>query len=266
MRPLFIRLAAVLGALALATPALPAPPLVEYLFQEAGDSPASTGALDIPLVIVQRGFAAGELPSAAGKGVRGGSDRCLDQSLVEAGSRAWAALAEPDETLDSLLSFTLMGWFKKVGAPPGCDHHFFWMGDKYRFALTGWDDAGMHLAFGGKNAYSGPKAYAGEEWVFFAATYDGTAEKENVAFYKGTLADAARQVRKVSFAEGPQGGGLEGGSVRLHIGGIDAPGRCFPGLLDEIRVFGSSKDASGALDLDAILLWQDSGKPSRPRK
>ena len=59
-----------------------ATPIVEYLFNEAGDSPPSTGSSDICLVLVQKGAAAAELPSAAGKGVRGGTDRCLDQCLV----------------------------------------------------------------------------------------------------------------------------------------------------------------------------------------
>lgn len=244
-----------------------ATPIVEYLFNEAGDSPPSTGSSDIRLVLVQKGAAAAELPSAAGKGVRGGTDRCLDQCLVEEPVRAWAALAEPDETLNGLLSFTLMGWFKKVGAPLSCDHHLFWMGEKNRFLLMGWDNAGMRLGFNGKNAYSGPNAYAGlDDWIFFAVTYDGTLEKQNVGFYKGTLSEGARLIGKVSFFDGAQGGAIQEGSVRLQIGGVDAVGRCFKGFLDELRVFGSTKDASGVLETDDIRQWQDNAKPTKPRK
>lgn len=244
-----------------------ATPIVEYLFNEADDSPASTGSSDIRLVPVQKGATGAELPSAAGKGVRGGSDRCLDQCLVEEPVRAWATLAEPDESLNQLLSFTLMGWFKKVGTPLSCDHHLFWMGEKNRFLLMGWDNAGMRLGFNGKNAYSGPNAYAGlDEWIFFAVTYDGTVEKQNVGFYKGTLSEGARLVGKVSFLDGAQGGAIQEGSVRLQIGGVDAVGRCFKGFLDELRVFGSTKDASGALDPDEIQRWQDTAKASRPGK
>ena len=261
--------ALLLGLSVLADPSVgarAATPIVEYLFNEAGDSPPSTGSSRIALVLVQKGGAASaELPSAAGKGVRGGTDRCLDQSLVEEPSRAWACLSETEDTLNSLLSFTLMGWFRKVGGPLDCDQHLFWMGERNRFLLMGWTNSAMRLGVNGKNAYSEPNAYAGpDEWTFFAVTYDGTTEKQNVAFYKGSLLEGVRPVGKVSFLETPSGGALEGSAVRMQLGGLDAPNRCFKGCLDELRVFGSAKDASGALDLDEIQKWQGAAKPTRP--
>ena len=98
-----------------------------------------------------------------------------------------------------------------------------------------------------------PKA-GKDNWRFFAVTYDATAAIEQVEFYLGDASHAAELDRSVTYAQGPLGprtGPLTIGafSPATRTGKGD---RLFRGLIDDIRIFGSSTDGAGALSLEQV--------------
>jgi hypothetical protein len=81
-------------------------------------------------------------------------------------------------------------------------------------------------------------------WVFFAVTYDGTAEFGNVQYFFGTPTQAAQlDGAALDYNRGPivQSGALTIGNFGSAIGARNETGpgasRVFRGLMDEIRVF-----------------------------
>ena len=127
----------------------------------------------------------------------------------------------------------------------------------------------------GVNAYpdasparSRPKAIsvdskAGKDnWRFFAVTYDATATGDQVRFYFGDARRAAEQDRSVTYAQGP----LSPRTGPLTVGAFNPAtrtgkgDRLFRGLIDDIRVFGSSSDGAGALTLEQICNIQQGAR------
>ena len=91
-------------------------------------------------------------------------------------------------------------------------------------------------------------------WRFVAVTYDATAVTEHVKFYLGDAQHAAELDRAATYAQGPLGprtGPVTIGSFNLptRVGKGD---RMFRGLIDDVRIFGSPVDGTGALDLEQI--------------
>ena len=104
------------------------------------------------------------------------------------------------------------------------------------------------------NAISADAETTAANWRFFAVTYDATAATENVKFYLGDARHPARLDRAVTYAQGPLGprtGPLTVGAFNptTRNGKGD---RMFRGLIDDIRVFGSTTDGAGALQLEQI--------------
>jgi len=98
-------------------------------------------------------------------------------------------------------------------------------------------------------------------WRFFAVSYDSTAAAGHVKFYVGTAsADAKPFDKPVDYARGAVG--AKGGPT-LTVGNVNgltrqlAPDRSFKGLIDEVRIFGSTVDGAGALPLPEIIKVQN---------
>ena len=93
-----------------------------------------------------------------------------------------------------------------------------------------------------------------DNWRFIAMTYDSTAAKEHVKLYIGTTTADARLHKAVSYYRGPVGKG----TGVLTVGHFNPAmrsnhsDRMFRGLMDEVRLFGSKIDGTGALSLDEI--------------
>ena len=98
------------------------------------------------------------------------------------------------------------------------------------------------------------------KWRFFAVTYDSGLSSGHAKFYIGTRAADAKLVNAVDYDRGPSGAKI---SPQLTIGNVTpqvrsmAPERSFRGLLDEIRIYGSTLDGSGALQLDQLIKIQN---------
>jgi hypothetical protein len=99
-----------------------------------------------------------------------------------------------------------------------------------------------------------------QKWRFFAVTYDSGAASSHVKFYIGTRAADAKLVNAVDYNRGPSGNKI---SPTLTIGNLPplvrpmAPERSFRGLLDEIRIYGSTLDGSGALSEPELIKIQN---------
>jgi hypothetical protein len=97
-------------------------------------------------------------------------------------------------------------------------------------------------------------------WRFFAVTYDSTAASGHVKFYFGTRQADAKLDTECEYARGPAGAKI---SPTLTIGNTTlvtrpmAPDRNFKGQIDEIRIFGSTSDGSGALPVAEIIKVQN---------
>jgi len=99
-----------------------------------------------------------------------------------------------------------------------------------------------------------------QKWRFFAVTYDSGVASNHVKFYIGTRAADAKLVNAVDYNRGPSGAKI---SPQLTIGNVTpmirprAPERSFRGLLDEIRLYGSTLDGSGALSEPELIKIQN---------
>jgi hypothetical protein len=97
-------------------------------------------------------------------------------------------------------------------------------------------------------------------WRFFAVTYDSNATSQQVKFFMGTQQKDAVEAGAVDFARGTVGSKVAPGLTVGHIPAMlrqAAPDRGFRGLVDEIRVYGSPHDGSGALPLPDLVKIQN---------
>lgn len=98
------------------------------------------------------------------------------------------------------------------------------------------------------------------KWRFFAVTYDQGVASNHVKFYFGTRNADVKLVNAVDYNRGPSGMKI---SPTLTIGNVTpqirpmAPERGFRGVLDEIRIFGSTLDGSGALSAEKLVEIQN---------
>lgn len=97
------------------------------------------------------------------------------------------------------------------------------------------------------------------EWVFVAVTYDGTLSENNMKIY--TTADASSLTLMGTYSM--NAGAVLESKLAVKIG------LSLVGLFDNIRLYGSQTDSSGALAEDEIKAWMQSsdvGSGSAPKK
>ncbi|MHC4253857.1 MAG: PKD domain-containing protein, partial [Planctomycetota bacterium] len=211
--------------------------------------------------IVRVGLREGETHPVklSGKIARGG-DGSFD--LGDGEPWKWVTVGDgPIETLEGLKSFTILGWARPTDLATGPG------GNRIAFSLN-YNRSGLdlvHLRDGRlrlsvnewpdrvRNDSSPGKLRVGE-WTFFAVTYDGTRERENVRWYFGGGGAPAEFDRVTSYSRGPTGrdsGELTVGNYNttLHRHGLD---RQFRGSLRAIEVFGSRIGLGGVLGPEAI--------------
>ena len=103
-------------------------------------------------------------------------------------------------------------------------------------------------------------------WRFFAVTYDSGTNAGHVKFYFGTTNTDAKLNRAVDCDRGPVGPKI---GPCLTIGNVNPSSRpmapdkhSFRGIIDEIRIFGSTIDGAGALHLAEIIKVQNRNLPA----
>lgn len=238
-------------------------PLVEYAFNDAGTTTASTG-FDKKALNLLKNSVATDLHSLDALGVSGfAGDVALDLtgatgmgSLGGAGNGV-ARLSSPS-FLSNLTSFTLQGWFKPDGTIIGSNAYLLQ-------TQNGTAQIKLNAEYNGKlsltvdNIAAATASVASysttSSWTFFAVTYDGTVAADNVTFYVGGVSTSVSQVGTVKSinagAVNPFGAG------NFSVGNSNGTDRPFDGLMDNFRIFGTTSGSSGVLslsDLEALRM------------
>jgi hypothetical protein len=180
-------------------------------------------------------------------------------------------LAGAGESLRGLKSFTVTGWINARGsadggrivhwlAPKGDGVDLAWRADgALQLGVNQPADASIARSAPGLAMPAGPAANdqaLGANWRFFAVTYDSTLPSGHAKFYVGTPAGDAALKGSADLARGHVGAKV---SPSLGVGAASRPAggdHPFRGLIDEVRIFGSTLDGAGALPLPQIIALQ----------
>ncbi len=174
--------------------------------------------------------------------------------------------------LKDLKSFTITGWVncRNAAEGEGGNRIVSWInngGDgadlvfksdgSLQIGIGQWPDSSPARSSAGKISVD---ANAGaSNWRFFAVTYDASLASAQVKFYFGTpSADAALDVSK-DYNRGNAGSNIGPSFTVGHFNTATRSGatdRMFRGLIDQIRVYGSKTDSTGALSLLQIVSVQ----------
>jgi hypothetical protein len=184
-------------------------------------------------------------------------------------------VAGMSEHLRNLKSFTVTGWLncRSSTEGKGGNRILSWL-DREGVEIVYRADGSLQVGVNQKAEESEARTPSGvipvldpanpsslfDSWRFFAVTYDSTTLTAEIKIYVGERGkDAALSVsrpgvgRKIAERLAPA----------LTIGNVPSamrtthPQSMFRGLLDEIRIFGSSWDGSGALPLEALIKLQN---------
>ncbi len=194
---------------------------------------------------------------------------------IEAGAKAVDLVAGRGAPLQGLTSFTLTGWISLQGESGDDDEGrpiLSWLLDgKDGVELVYQRGGALQLGINERAHRSPAKTEGGlipgfdkktagtlrprDKWRFFAVTYDQGLAVEHVKFYIGSWGGAAQFAKSFDYNRGSVG---PKASPVLSVGNVNLsnrpafPGRSFPGLIDEIRIFGSRETSLGALTLEGI--------------
>ena len=102
-----------------------------------------------------------------------------------------------------------------------------------------------------------------DNWRFLAVTYDSTLANQQVRYYFGDPATNALLDRAVDYSRGPVGANpspdLTIGHLATRFRTTDNTAAMFRGLIDQVRIWGSIADGSGALTAEQIVAVQTGG-------
>ncbi|HNQ89222.1 MAG TPA: hypothetical protein PKM73_11450 [Verrucomicrobiota bacterium] len=264
--PRWIRGSVLIGGLA-STVAFAASPYLEFGFNERGRLAASSGNEPMILAFEAQEGQPADWHGTTGSGVSGlPQDRAFDNTASTAmgtdglGGRA---VATEYTVFPSMDSFTLSGWLRvTAGTEFGRFGRLFWWNANNQSYLF---YSGLVLAFDGTFVGAYEQFPPTEEWVFFAATYDGTADTDNVRFYRGTRSTAVVPLSTATIPAGPNVR-FPGGQFVLGNNPIGSqPTQPCDAWMDNFRVHLASGSA-GALDLAQLeaLRALDTGTVTPP--
>ncbi len=216
--------------------------------------------------IVRAGFRSGETPRIR---PQGRARRNPDGSIHLPDGAPWSwieAGTGPLEDVEGLRSFTILGWLKPESLRTGSGGNriaFCLNKDRSGIDLVALEDGRLRLSVNEwpdqvKNDSSPGRLQVGK-WIFFAVTYDASAQTRNVAWYFGPPMDAPGPDepaldRRTSYNAGPVGAGtgplvLGNFNSTMRDHGLD---RQFRGHLRGLELYGSRIGGRGALTAEAI--------------
>jgi hypothetical protein len=268
---------------------LPPVLIVEFLFKEnAGTSPANSGASgsNYPTATMTA-----SKPAWTATAAPNGGPAALDFDKSGGVYAVDIGGGNGIENLKNLKSFTITGWAIPADIKEGPSDKMAGGGNRilswfnpmkvnegvelvYRadgslqLGIGQWADASAARSKPAIIPYIETKAgVAGTDvwnkWRFFAVTYDSGLASNHVKFYCCTQNEDAKLINACDYNRGPSGAKI---SPQLTIGNVPpqtrpmAPERTFRGILDEIRIFGSTLDGSGALPIEEIIKIQNRTK------
>lgn len=252
-------------------------PLVEFLMNAGtGTSVANTGSTGGSATRV------GAKPEWSTQASIDGANSSLDFGTTTASNYAVDLVPAPT-ALKNLKSFTLSGWVNcrssstggggnrimtwiASGGGHGVDLSFHSDG-RLQMGVNEWNDglnAGV-ASNGGRITTDATGSY--NNWRFFAITYNSTLSANHVKFYFGSNTTLASLDVSRNYSKGNVGATIAGS---LTIGHHDTDNRpygtdqMFRGLVDNIRIHGSTVDGSGSLSLAQIREMQNATILSGP--
>jgi hypothetical protein len=272
------------------SPGLPVPLLVELLFKEnGGTSTANSGTTNMAFAaaaLTEKKVAwDGTVPPNGGPAairwekdgagaVDLGGGAGIDQlrSLKSFTISGWTILHELKEgpsTKEAGAGARILSWFHPVKLNEGVELVLRADG-ALQLGVNQWADQSAARSKGepfpvydAKTTNAGAEAY--KTWRFFAVSYDATASAGHVKFYSGTRNADLKLLNAVDYDRGNTGTKI---APTLTVGNVSpmirpiAPERGYRGLLDEIRLFGSTYDGSGALSLEQLKKVQNRDVPT----
>ncbi len=169
-----------------------------------------------------------------------------------------ARIPSGSSELGAMTSFTVTGWFKAVSKLEGAARIVEYSDPTVAGFMIFANGPGMLTLAVNKQQVSIPRHSAnilsegGEgQWVFFAVTYDGSKSTGNAVFYGGTTASEPQVITTED---------LDAGTVAkldrhgwLTLGNNNDGIRPFHGMLDDIAIFASPSDGTGALSAEQIM-------------
>jgi hypothetical protein len=185
--------------------------------------------------------------------------------------------------LRGLKSFTISAWINNRVAQEngGGDRIVCWLRDGVDGAeLVYHDDGSVQLGVNGQvdgpggarrsspGLISSSDSAALDNWRFVAVSYDATQPAKHVRYYIGSGSDRAILDSAVDFNRGAVG---MNPAAELTIGhtyvsnrkaGAD---RMYRGIIDQVRIWGSASDSSGALTAEQIIAVQAAANPAALR-
>ncbi|GEM_PF-807728 len=166
-----------------------------------------------------------------------------------------AKISDDSRGLGPMASFTVTGWFKAASplgkaariveyTDPLLNGFIFFTGDGGMLSL-GINRKAATIPYRSKNCFN---QNADGHWVFFAVAYDST--KGSAVFYGGTPTADPEVVATENLDAGKTVELNQHGS--LTIGNNSIGTRPFHGMLDDIAIYSSEADGTGALSLEQI--------------
>jgi hypothetical protein len=267
-----------------AKPVLPPPLLVELCFREnQGNSTSNTGASCGTYVSAS---VSTPRPSWNAAAPPNGGPSSLDFGMVPGPHAIDLQAPAGMEHLRNLKSFTLCGWVNWADPKESAGDKLAGAGQRILSWLApgkegvelvlrsdGSLQLGVNQPADGSTARSKPAqitlldakadnqgAAVTANWRFFAVTYDSTASAQHAKFFVGTRQKDVEAAGAADCARGPAGAMVAPGLAVGHLPALlrpAAPDRGFKGMLDEIRVYGSPHDGSGALAVPELVRIQN---------
>lgn len=243
-------------------------PFVEMKFESGtATSPANTGSAGGSATL------SGTTPAYSANLPINGGAYALDFGSAEGNYYADLTAANVLTAAKSLKSFTITGWvncrssqtntgggriisWNKQAGNGGVDLAF--RGDgSLGLGVNTWNDQGGVASNPTKITVDPNVNY--NNWRFFAVTYDGTKTSNNVQFYFGTNNLPAALDLTITHNKGTTSATI---APSVTIGNVPSDMRSAPftsvfrGLIDQIRVYGSTSNNTGVLTLDQIQSLQ----------
>ncbi|MDP0497783.1 MAG: autotransporter-associated beta strand repeat-containing protein [Verrucomicrobiota bacterium JB024] len=261
-------------------------PLLEYCFDDWGTQARNRHHPELPGKIQNASFEATPLRTVSMLGVSGrigdraydGRDADLPMTVDNSPTGGRILVGDLDPVSGEWLrSLTVQGWFKSSEVFAGRARLLDKGGNtsiQLRGSINPGGEGRMACVIDAIGVESDAVYTQVGEWVFFAFTYDGTQTVNNARFYIGTRNTPVTLVNTRTI----NAGALDANANALIIGNkttwaASSPtstnaNASFVGLLDNIRLYGSLEDATGALSLARLerLRRLDVNRPAQPPK
>ena len=239
--------------------ARPIRPTVEYRFEGEADGQKSTGLDDDAAHLFCRTADNAKNSNPLGISGSGLASEADDFALkltstgssMGSGQGSFCRTDGPVDSIDALQSFTLSGYYKV----PQVMSNNIELFKTDRMKLTVVNNGKLRLFVdshsGGDSVVSSKADWdVTDTWAFFAVSYDGTRQQDNVKFYHSLAADCSNLV--LSSTQTLDRGSVSSKPSRLYINRQNRPMISDSYLDNNMRIHASKTTSEGALSFENI--------------